>query len=140
MLIALALVGFWPSPVDQTLQGQIDRILQFLHRQGPGTWFDYTLVEASANVVLFIPLGFVAALAFREKPWWRISVLGLFTSGCIELGQLLFLHNRFASPSDLVANTVGASVGALLALFARKWQDVEALSQQPLDHRICCHK
>jgi VanZ family protein len=33
----------------------------------------------------------------------------------MELGQLLFLDNRYASPSDLVTNTGGAVIGALMA-------------------------
>ncbi|WP_235509860.1 VanZ family protein [Arthrobacter sp. Soil761] len=67
-----------------------------------------------------MPIGFAAALAFPSKHWWQIGALGLFVSGGIELGQLLFLHNRFASPSDIIANTSGAVIGAVLALTAKR--------------------
>jgi glycopeptide antibiotics resistance protein len=89
-------------------------------------------VEASANIVLFIPLGFVSLLAFPEKPWWRIGAFGLLISGCMELGQLLFLHNRFASPLDLVTNTSGAVLGALLAAAALKKLEARRLSAADL--------
>ncbi|MFJ6028427.1 VanZ family protein [Pseudarthrobacter sp. NPDC092424] len=42
-------------------------------------------------------------------------MLGFAISGCMELGQLIFLHNRFATPVDLLTNTSGAVIGALLA-------------------------
>lgn len=115
MLLPLSLVAFWPSPVDQPIEGQLSETLRFLHAHGIPNWFSYKFVEAAANVALFIPLGMVSALAFPEKRWWRIGALGLLISGCMEAGQLLFLHNRFASPLDLVTNTVGTVIGALLA-------------------------
>ncbi|MET4589366.1 VanZ family protein [Arthrobacter sp. 754] len=120
MLIPLAFVAYWPSPVDQPVQGQLSALLRFLHARGIPGWFNYQFVEASANVVLFIPLGAVASLAFAEKRWWQIGALGLIVSGIMELGQLLFLHNRFASPLDVVTNTGGAVIGALLAAAALK--------------------
>ncbi|MUU72426.1 VanZ family protein [Pseudarthrobacter sp. GA104] len=115
MLVSLAFVAFWPSPVDQPIQGQLAGILQFLQRHGIPAWFNYSFVEVCANILLFVPLGFVSQFSFPEKSWWRVGAFGLLISGCMELGQLLFLHNRFASPLDLVTNTSGAVVGALLA-------------------------
>ncbi|MDQ0868259.1 glycopeptide antibiotics resistance protein [Arthrobacter sp. V1I9] len=115
MLVPLAVVAFWPSPVDQPAQGQLANVLNFLHRHGIPAWFNYKFVEASANVALFIPLGFVCALAYPDKQWWRIGAFGLLISGCMELGQLLFLHNRIASPLDLVTNASGAVIGGLLS-------------------------
>ena len=120
MMFPLALVAFWPSPVDGPVQGELASILSFLHTHGIPRWFNYKFVEAAANVMLFIPLGVVAWLAFREKRWWQIGAFGLIVSGCMELGQLLFLHNRFATLQDIVTNTGGAVIGALLAIAALK--------------------
>ncbi|MEW1982992.1 VanZ family protein [Pseudarthrobacter oxydans] len=120
MLIPLAFVAFWPSPVDQPFQGQLAALLKFLHRHGIPTWLNYTFVEASANVALFVPVGLVSSLAFPSWPWWKIGAFGFLISCCMELGQLLFLHNRFPSPLDLVTNTSGAVIGALLAAAALK--------------------
>ena len=115
MLIPLAFVAFWPTPIDQPVQGDLARILKCLHTHGIPTWFNYKFVEASANVVLFVPLGAVARVAFPDKRWWQIGAFGLIVSGCMELGQLLFLDNRYASPMDIVTNTGGAVIGALAA-------------------------
>ncbi|PTT65287.1 VanZ family protein [Arthrobacter sp. HMWF013] len=120
MLVPLALVAYWPSPVDQPVQGQLATLLKFVHTRGVPGWVNYEFVEASANVTLFIPLGAVTSLAFADKRWWQIGAFGLAASGLMELGQLLFLHSRLASPLDLVTNTGGAVIGALLAAMALK--------------------
>lgn len=130
MLIPLALVAFWPSPVDKPVSGQLTAVLHFLHGHGVPAWFNYKFVEAAANVVLFVPVGFVSALAFPEKRLWQIGALGLLVSGCIELGQLLLLHDRFASPSDIVTNTSGAVIGVLLAALAAQTQKRPAAFRQ----------
>lgn len=113
-LAFLALVGFWPSPVDQPVQSQIAGVLFFLHSRGVPGWIGYGFVEASANVALFVPVGFVAALAFPRSLWWQIGALGLLVSAFMELGQLLFLQNRVPSPLDLATNTAGCILGFLL--------------------------
>lgn len=120
MLGPLALIAFWPSPVDAPVQGQLATALRFLHTHGMPAWCNYTFVEGSANLGLFIPFGIVGVLAFADKHWWQVGALGLMISGCMELGQLLFLHNRFASPVDLVTNTAGAVIGALLAAWLHR--------------------
>lgn len=113
-LAFLTLVGFWPSPVDQPVQGQLAGFLILIHALGVPSWIGYGFVEATANVVLFVPLGVLGALAFPKKPWWQIGALGLLVTGCMEMGQLLFLHDRFPSPLDLATNTAGCLLGFLL--------------------------
>lgn len=114
MMVPLALIAFWPTPVDQPIQGLLARILRFLHSYGIPDWFSYRLIEASANIALFVPIGLISSLAFPQKSWWQIGAFGLLISGCMELGQLLFLQDRFASPGDLVTNASGAVIGYLL--------------------------
>jgi hypothetical protein len=66
------------------------------------------------NLVLFTPLGFGIGLTTRS--WRRAVLAGAALSLAIELLQLTVVVGRDASLSDLVTNTVGAGIGALLAL------------------------
>jgi len=113
MLVPLALIAFWPTPVDKPVSGELTAFLRAIHSLGFPRWINYAFVEETANVVLFIPLGSVAALAFSTKQWWQVAAFGMLVSGCMELGQQLFLHDRFASPSDVVTNTAGGVIGVL---------------------------
>lgn len=115
MMVPLALVAFWPSPVDKPVQGELAGFLLLIHALGIPGWVNYALIEAMANVVLFMPLGAAASHAFPGKQLWQLGAFGLVISGCMELGQQLFLHDRFASPLDLVTNTAGCVIGALAA-------------------------
>ncbi|MGN8132666.1 VanZ family protein [Paenarthrobacter sp. 22069] len=116
--------------MDQPASKQLACVLISLHQHGIPRWFNYNFVEASANVALFIPVGFVAALAFPNKRWWQIGAFGMLVSGCIELGQFLFLHSRFASPSDVMTNTSGAVIGALVAVLATQRRRPAAFRQR----------
>ncbi|MEA3550218.1 VanZ family protein [Pseudarthrobacter sp. C1] len=136
MLVPLALVAFWPTPVDKPVAGTLAGILNFLHRHGIPAWFNYQFVEAAANVVLFVPLGLVASVGFTQKPWWQIGLFGLMVSACMELGQLMFLHNRFSSLQDLVTNTSGAVIGALLAAVTLKRLEARRLPAADLQNDL----
>lgn len=72
---------------------------------------DRGLADAILNVLLFLPLGFVAATAgFRGV---RIYVLAALFSAGIE-GIQVFMASRDGSLGDLVFNTVGFVVGVQL--------------------------
>lgn len=120
MLFPLAFIAFWPSPVDQSVRGDLKDSLLFLHGIGVPGWFGYELIEMLANIVLFMPLGFAGYLSSRTFSVWLVSAIGLFMSGSIELGQLVFLHQRFASVWDMLSNSFGAGVGAYLACLILK--------------------
>ena len=80
----------------------------------------FEAVEFAANVVMFVPFGLFLALSMPRWMWAWAVVVGLaFTLG-IEFLQSTFLPERFASTSDLVANTAGALIGGVLSLLARR--------------------
>jgi glycopeptide antibiotics resistance protein len=118
--VPLVLIAFWPTPVDQPVSLQLTTALSLLHLCGMPTWFTYDSVEGLANVLLFAPLGFVAKLAFPSKRWWQIGAFGLIISGFMELGQLLYLNNRFASPFDMLMNSLGSLLGLGLSWMSTK--------------------
>jgi F0F1-type ATP synthase assembly protein I len=76
------------------------------------TWFGSGWVEFIANILLFVPLGFLLTLIAR--PHWLGVVVGLLVSAGVELVQIV-IPSREASLRDVLANTCGAAVGAVLA-------------------------
>ncbi len=72
--------------------------------------------DAVANVLMFLPLGFLYRLttrADRDRAALAPLLLGLLLSLGVESAQLL-LPSRFASPLDVLANGTGAWLGALV--------------------------
>ncbi|MFF2843303.1 VanZ family protein [Paenarthrobacter sp. NPDC057981] len=113
-LLCIAVVGFWPVPVDQPVQGTLRSLLRYLYSYGWPTWISYALLEAAANVAMFVPFGVITAKALPDRPGWSLSFLGLLTSVCMEAGQLFFLSARFPSLLDVAANSLGFVVGLAL--------------------------
>lgn len=82
--------------------------------------------EIILNVFIFVPFGFFLseflASAKRFRPgrrFWIATLAGFGLSFCIESLQLL-LQVGFFELTDLVMNTVGAFVGALISAGVRK--------------------
>jgi glycopeptide antibiotics resistance protein len=88
-----------------------------------GPWFDVV-----ANVLLFVPLGFLYWLSRKPVAGTggsHVFWLAFAISSGIELSQI-FQPGRYASPSDVLANASGAWFGALLCrrsvgLLNRQW-------------------
>jgi glycopeptide antibiotics resistance protein len=108
-----------PTPLDAGYDAAIERFLGVLHRNGIPEWFGYSKLEFSANIAMFVPLGFLMALALPRKAVWAAILLIPAFSGAIELFQATFLAARFASVLDVVANTAGGYLGAVLAIVLR---------------------
>ncbi|KAA9130654.1 VanZ family protein [Microbacterium caowuchunii] len=73
------------------------------------------MLEFLANVVLFVPAGALALLWLgRRAGWWWAAAIGLALSGTIEGVQALMLADRVADVRDLLANTLGSVLGALI--------------------------
>ncbi|HIV87402.1 MAG TPA: VanZ family protein [Candidatus Pygmaiobacter gallistercoris] len=71
------------------------------------------------NILLFVPLGLLAVLLWPGRGCTAAAVgCGFFFSLAIECSQLY--NNRFTDLDDLTANTLGALVGALVALAVQK--------------------
>ncbi|HAM26867.1 MAG TPA: VanZ family protein [Microbacteriaceae bacterium] len=118
-LTIVLFITMWPVPVDQGYGGAIAKMLAVLHRNGIPGWFGYNKLEFSANIVMFVPIGFLAALILPVRTWWLALVIcPLFSTG-IELTQGAFLAARFASVTDVLSNSIGAVVGVLVAVILR---------------------
>lgn len=118
--VYLVVVGFvvWsPQPEDGI--GVLAIVARWVASFGLPYEPTFTVLEVAANVVMFVPFGVLALTAFRWMRVWSATLAGLVTSGIIE-GVQLFLPTRFSTVSDLVANTAGALLGALLVAAVRR--------------------
>ena len=112
----LAYIAFWPTPVDRPLAGFLKDVLATLQTYEITAGIRYSHVEGAANIVLFVPLGLLVAQFFPPRRFWIAAVTGLMTSATIEAVQFLLLSQRQASLRDITNNTLGALLGAFLAL------------------------
>jgi len=91
--------------------------------------------DVFANVVLFIPLGFLFQLARRRAGWRSLLQalgFGLLVSTAVEACQF-FLPGRDSSLIDVATNGVGALLGAAAAAYQRASVRCEphAVRQEP---------
>lgn len=113
------LATMWPTPLDQGFESSITKLLDVLHRNGVPEWFGYHKLEFSANVGMFIPLGFLVSMLLPVRVWWLALIICPGISVGIELTQAYALSARFATISDVISNSIGALIGALLAVVLR---------------------
>jgi glycopeptide antibiotics resistance protein len=77
------------------------------------------IVPIIANVLLFVPWGFLMFIALYtiERPTMQTYVLTVllgFTFTCVIEGWQYFLPDRVADVNDIIWNTTGALFGAIL--------------------------
>lgn len=115
----VAAVTMSPTPLDRGYQSAIARFLAVVHRHGVPEWFGYRQLEFSANIVMFLPLGFLIGLLVSKRLVWLPLLVIPALSITIEILQGLFLSQRFASVLDVVANTVGGYLGLAIVVVLR---------------------
>ena len=113
----LALVGWLTLSPQSTLpQGSLLwRFAELLDRVPGAEWFTFSRLEFIANVAMFVPLGLFFVLLLGRSRWWLAIVLGVVMTVAIELAQQ-FIAGRVSDPRDLLANSLGATIGTILAL------------------------
>ncbi|MCT2182078.1 MULTISPECIES: VanZ family protein [Brevibacterium] len=113
----IALITLTPQQLDTSPGSPIARLLAFFASHEATEWLSYERVEMLANVGLFVPFGFLLAFQLGVRRWWIGWVAGAAFTCLIEATQLTLLSpTRFGTISDLVTNTLGAGLGAALAL------------------------
>ena len=73
-------------------------------------------MEFTAHVLLFLPLGLLLAAATNRGSRLLALTVCIAASLTIELGQAIFLPARFASPLDVLANSMGAAIGVMIVV------------------------
>lgn len=85
----------------------------------------YTHFDAALNLLSYLPLGLLIALALRARLGALASVMlalaaGMLLSAGMEYLQM-YLPRRISSNMDLLSNSTGALIGALLAVSIASW-------------------
>ncbi|WP_426323904.1 VanZ family protein [Microbacterium sp. E-13] len=135
----LAFVVFWPSPIDASVAGLLDRAISELHERGVPTFIDYGFIESFANMLLFVPVGFLFGLMVPLH-WWPVALLlGPALSAAIEVSQHYLLAARYATVQDVISNSIGATIGVLAAVFIRavvKARDEKVIERHEARQRL----
>jgi len=118
-LVVMGFVVWSPQPAYEAYPGILGAIARWIAVSGLPLGLVYDTLEVGANVVMFVPFGVLAMTAYRWTRVWSTTLAGLATSALIE-GVQLFLPTRYATVSDLVANTAGAFFGALAVAIIRR--------------------
>lgn len=119
LLAGVLVVGLLPTRVDGGVEVQVRAFVDALRAAGAPLWVDYDLIDFLANIAFFVPVGLIAALLLPRRLWWLAIPIGAALSAALELGQALFLPQRYASLTDVIANTLGAALGALIGAAIR---------------------
>ena len=78
--------------------------------------------EFIGNILIVVPVSALGSMLWARTTWLTWTAIA-FTGAClVELSQGLLLPERTASGIDVVANTLGGLIGALVALGARRWR------------------
>jgi len=85
----------------------------------------YTAFDASINLLSYLPFGLLVTLALRGRFSVPTSItsgflLGLLLSVSMEYLQM-YLPTRISSNMDLLSNSLGAFLGALVAVSITSW-------------------
>ncbi len=68
------------------------------------------LAENIMNVVVFIPVGLLLGIAFKQMTWWKVLLIGCGISVTIESLQFFFMRG-FSEVDDVMHNTLGCLLG-----------------------------
>ncbi len=127
ILYSLALVSFtlYPMPdnptqfcADYDLSPQLVPFVSIMEMSSEGL---RAVLQVGMNLLFFVPLGVFGRLLFRWK-FRHVAILGFLTSLFIETAQLTGAFGiypcsyRLFDVDDLLLNTLGATVGYLLAM------------------------
>ena len=77
-----------------------------------------SLFETTANVLIFLPFGYLTVRAWRSRtnhPIFMAGLLSFLCSAAVEFFQL-FCDDRSPGTTDLITNVTGGTMGGYLAI------------------------
>jgi VanZ family protein len=115
-LLAIALF----SPSSEHQSSAVAHLGSVLSSLGmPSRLVTYPRLEVVMNAAIIAPVTFLGSFSFPSWSWRDWTAAGFLVAVVVELAQGLLLPDREATFSDIVANTMGALVGALVVALVR---------------------
>lgn len=102
---------FHPGPSHYDFDSTLLAMLR-----GEYTTGEWGLTMFIANVLMFVPLGFLMHILWRQT-WWQTLLITLAVTLCIELIQPFF--DRSFDVDDIFLNFAGSAIGLLLSAIPR---------------------
>jgi hypothetical protein len=109
------LVTLWPTHFLLRAKPRVNRGIEWLHARDLFDWLTWSRLEVLANVGMFMPVGLLLTFIVGARRSWAVVATCLALSAAIELVQS-FMPGRVAAVLDIVANGLGALLGALTAV------------------------
>ena len=135
--VYLGVVGWitlGPQPFDEGADSLVWRLLSLFGRFSLTDWISYSTLEFWSNVAMFVPVGLFFLLLLGRRRWWLAIILGVVLTCGIEFVQQ-FLPDRVSDPRDILANSVGAFGGVVVALVVTWPAAVRRARERRLDAR-----
>src|SRR5687768_11599345 len=86
-LVFVGWLTLGPQPLDAAGRGLLHRFIRFLSGDNTLDWITFALVEFTANIVLFVPVGVLFVLLLGWRRWWLAAAMGVGLTGSIEFAQ-----------------------------------------------------
>lgn len=112
ILIAYLLIIAAATLVGTVLSDIIMPVIDEISRHV--SWLTFRRLEYVANIVLFIPFGFILSFLFSRAAY-LVFPAAFVTTVAIESIQALALFDRVPTTTDVIANAAGACIGILIA-------------------------
>jgi glycopeptide antibiotics resistance protein len=117
-VLYLGVVGWitlGPQPTGLVHGSGIWQLLALVREHPSLSWITYSLLEFTANVAMFLPVGVLLLLLMGRRGWWAAILAGGLLSVAIEAAQL-FIPGRVSDVRDLESNSIGTVLGVVAAL------------------------
>ena len=129
--VVIARLTLAPAASESGIFGLLNRATS----HASGGRLDWSQTEVLANVALFVPAGFLLAIALGRA--WLSAALCVLASVGIELAQQRYLPSRVPSLADVEHNGLGAAVGAVLAFITSRL--VARRAEWPVNGRVATY-